>query len=194
MKRSQRRYHLWLRLYPKEYRSVRGDEILSTLLDTADGRRLTLGELVYVFAHASRVWARRIVLGPVKRPLPQPVRLVTWLLVGGAAVYWLGAILEHIQHHSLPQHPLPPGPVVDGLVFFGLNLLLQARRRFLYALVIAVLIYFVVGGLVKTGFSVAGLVAEVPYTALVLLLLIGWSRYMDAIRHDGSSTNVAGTV
>jgi hypothetical protein len=183
MKDPARRYQTLLRIYPKEYRSVRGDEILTTLLD-ADERRLTPSELFYLLVHAARVRTRRIVLGPRGRPLPQPVRFVTWVLVTLVTWNWVTAIVNLIGHQA--HNDIPPGPVVAGCVFFGLNVLIQARRRFLYGLAIAVIASFVVSGLIQARWSVGSLV-EIPYTLLALLLLIGWQRCMVAVAQDRQS-------
>ena len=184
MKDPARRYKVLLRIYPQEYRSVRGDEILATLLDAADERGLTSGEVLYVLAHAVRVWTRRIALGPRGRPLPQPVRFVTWVLIALCTWNWLGAVVDLVGHR--PQNDIPPGPVVAGFVFFGLNALIQSRRRFLYVVAIAVIASFVVSGLVQTRWSV-GAIVEIPYTILVLLLLIGWHRSMAFMARDRGS-------
>jgi hypothetical protein len=76
MKDPAPRYKMLLRIYPRDYRSLRGDEILGTLLDASEERGLTPGEVLYVLVHAVRVWFRRIILGPRGHPLPQPVRFV----------------------------------------------------------------------------------------------------------------------
>jgi hypothetical protein len=180
-----RRYRVLLRLYPEEYRSVRADEIVATLLDAADQRRLARGELFYLFIHAATVWARAIVSGLKGRPLPQPVRFVTWVLVGLATWNWLHAALNLIGHH--PDNAIPPGPLVAGFVFFGLHVLIQARRRLLYVLAVAVIASFVVSGLIQTGPSIGALV-EVPYATLGLLLLIGWRADMAAIAQSRETT------
>ena len=163
---------------------MRGDEIFATLLDAAEERGLTSGEVLYVLVHALRVWTRRIVLGPRGRPLPQPVRFVTWVLISLCTWNWLGAILDGIGHRA--QSDIPPGPLAAGFVFFGLNVLIQSRRRSSYVLVIAVMASFVVSGLVQTQWSV-GTIVEIPYTVFVLLLVIGWKRYVALIAGDRRS-------
>jgi hypothetical protein len=75
-------------------------------------------------------------------------------------------------------------------VFFGLNVLIQARRRFLYVLAIAVIASFVVSGLIQARWSL-GSIVEIPYTILVLLLLIGWRRYMVLVVGDRRSLEVS---
>ena len=131
-----------------------------------------------------RVWTGRIVLGPRGRPLPQPVRFVTWVLISLCTWNWLGAVLDGIGHRA--QSDIPPGPLAAGFVFFGLNVLIQSRRRSSYVLVIAVMASFVVSGLVQTQWSV-GTIVEIPYTVFVLLLVIGWKRYVALIAGDRRS-------
>ncbi len=181
MKDLQRRYRRWLRLYPKAYRSAHGDEVLATLLDGAsEGREPSTTDLIHLMAHAVRVRAR-LFFRSAHRGMPQPVRLVTWLLVGFAVIDLYGSIFTH----GGPKNPGPNfGGIATALVFLGLNLLLQARRRFLYVAVIGVLITFVVGGLSTSGPSVGGFLIEVPYLLFIVLLLAGWHRYVAAIR-DG---------
>lgn len=178
----ERRYQRWLRLYPKEYRSVRGDEMLATLLDSTEHDHPKIVDLLHIIVHAARVRLSVVGKGPVRRPLPQPVRLATWILVGLAVVNWANAILNAALDHSHPKEPsMQPWVIVTGFVLLGLNLLLQARRRLLYMIVIAVLVAFIATGLMATGLSGAALVIEVPYLLLVLLLAAGWRRYMAAI-------------
>lgn len=180
MKNLQRRYRRWLRLYPKAYRYEHGDEILATLLDGAsEGREASLTDLLHLIAHAVRV-RMHLSRGRAERPgMPQPVRLVTWLLVGLGVIDLYGSVFTH----GGPENPGPNWRGIGaGVAFLGLNLLLQARRRFLYPLVIAVLVAFVVGGLSRSGPSVGGFLVEGPYLFLIVFLLAGWHRYMAAIR------------
>ena len=123
----KRRYQRWLRVYPKEYRSLRGDEILATLLDSTDHDHPKIMDLFHIVVHTIRVRLSSISKGPVKRPLPQPVRLLTWILVGLAVVNWANAILNAALGQSHPKEPsMQPRVIVTGFVLLGLNLLLQA--------------------------------------------------------------------
>jgi len=167
-------------MYPKTYRSLRGDEILATLLDsTSEQDRGATRDLLHIVAHAMRVRLRLTTEGPGRRcNLPQPVRLVTWLLVGMAVVVWYGAIFTH----NGPKNPgLNLRGIVDGFVFVVLALLIQVRRRLLYILVIGTLVAFLAAGLLATGPSGAGFIIEVPYALLIVLLIAGWHRFMKAI-------------
>ena len=153
MKDPAPRYKMLLRIYPRDYRSVRGDEILGTLLDVSGERGLTPGEVMYVLVHTVKVWVRRIILGAGADILCLNLfRFVTWVLIALCTWNWLGALFDFIGHH--PQNDIPPGPVAAGFVFFGLNVLIQARRRFLYVLAIAVITSFVVSGLIQTAMVV----------------------------------------
>ena len=176
MKDPGRRYQKWLRLYPEPYRTARGDEILSTLLDSADGGGPAGRHLLTLVVHAARVRIGLILRRPARPPLPQPVRLVTWLLVGSAVAAWANAVFNH----GYPMHP-GPGPVVAGLIFLGLNFLLQARRRSLFFLVIGVFGLFTASILVQTRPIDAGLVLASPYLLCALLLIAGRKRYMTQV-------------
>jgi hypothetical protein len=184
MSGRERRYETLLRLYPKSYRSVRGDEMLGTLLEaTTQGRRLGVADLLYMVVHALRVRLRLIVSGPTRGPLPQPVRLVTWILNGLAVVVWTGVITSHPG----PKNPgVPWQGIVAGFVFVCLSVLLVLRRRAIYLLVIGVLLSFVCSIVVASGPSVGAIMA-VPYSLLVALLVIGWHRYAAPLRARLSS-------
>jgi hypothetical protein len=184
MKDPERRDQLWLRLYPKSYRTARGGEILSTLLDATDRDRPSPRDLLSIVPHAVKVRVSLIAKGPRRRPLPQPVRLVTWILVGMAASSWVNAILDHGYPKSPGPHP-QPSLIVTGFIFLGLNFLLQARRRMLFLLVIGVFVLFITSTVIDTRPAYAGLILTSPYVLFVLLLLGGWKRYMTAIAHDG---------
>jgi hypothetical protein len=176
-----RRFPMWLKVYPKAYRDVRGIEILSTLLDATDGNRPALRDLFPIVVHALKVRIRQFVKGPGRRPLPQPVRFVTWILVGSAASAWANAILDH----GYPKHPGPsPNLIVTGFILLGLNFLLQARRRLLFVGVIGVLGVFVWSIVTQARPIYGGAILAAPYSLLVLLLIIGWKRYMTAIAND----------
>ena len=191
MNDTKRRYQRWLRVYPKAYRTIRGEEILSTLLDSTDRGRLSARDLLYLLAHAIRVRISQMMRGPGRQPLPQPVRLVTWILVGSAAIDWANPLFEH----GYPKHPgVGPGPVVAGFIFLGLNFLLQARRRILFMLVLGVLVAFIALILVHARPTYGGLILASPYLLFVALLVVGWKRYMRAIAHDEPRPEMRGTT
>ena len=88
MKDSNRRQKALLRLYPKSYRNDRGDEILGTLYEaSSQHHRVGAMDLLYIVTHALRVRVRFLINGHGGGRLPQPVRLVTWLLDGLAVVF-----------------------------------------------------------------------------------------------------------
>jgi hypothetical protein len=180
MKVDERRYRRWLRLYPKAYRTSRGEEILGTLVESyADGHRLALGDVAHLVAHAFRVRVSLIVRRPARAPLPQPARLVTWIFVGLAIMNLLdGAVLGQ-------GGPKNPGPdvraIVAGLVFLLLAVFLVARRRSLYAAVIGVLLVLVGSAVVETDQLIGALLLASPLIVLLLLLLGGWRRYTGAL-------------
>jgi hypothetical protein len=181
VKDPERRYQMWLRVYPKSYRTVRGDEILSTLLDSTDRGRPATRDLLFIVAHAIRLRINLFVRGRGRRHLPQPVRFVTWILVGLAASNWLNAILDH----GYPKAPNPgPSSIAVGFIFLGLNLLLQARRWLAFVLVIGTFVAFIASTVLHSRPAYGGLILASPYVLFVLLLIFGWKRYMTAIAND----------
>jgi hypothetical protein len=174
MRNRERCYKAWLHLYPKSYRSVRGDEILGTLLDaTGPQHSLAVGDVLYIMVHALRVRLRLMVGGTGKGRLPQPIRLVTWIF-NVLAVF---ALIETILARHGPKNPgVNWSGIVAVFVFIGLSLMVLSRRRFLYLLVIAVLLTFVGSIVVLSGASVGAIVA-LPFAVLALLLGLGWHRY-----------------
>ena len=192
MRDPRRRYERWLRVYPRTYRSVRGEEILATLLDASSEQvRPAFGDLLRIVAHAMRVRVRLCAGRPVRRSLPQPVRLVTWLLVGVAVFDWYNALVTH----SGPRDPGSPlRGIAAGFLFFVLNVLLQTRRRLLYVLVIGVFLTLLAMVLVATGPTGIGVVFDVPYILFVVLLIVGWHPYMVAIRDCASPSKEVGRV
>jgi hypothetical protein len=183
VKADERRYERWLRLYPKAYRTERGDEILGTLAESdSDHHRLAIGDLAYLMAHAARVRFRLIVRRPAPAPLPQPARLVMWIFIGLAIMNLFdGVILDR-------GGPKNPGPdvraIVAGLVFLLLAVFLAARRRSLYASVIGVLLVLVGSAVVETDQLIGALLLASPLIVLLLLLLAGWRRYLGALPQD----------
>lgn len=178
MKNLERRYEAWLRLYPKSYRIVHGDEILGTLLEANPHRRLPALDLLYLVMHAFRVRLRLMVHGSSNGPLPQPVRLVTWILNGLAVIALLAALFSH---HG-PKNPGPNGLAIFGTIaLFGLSIMVVAHRRFLYLFAIAVLTLFACCIVVASQLGL-GAVLAAPVMVLVALLAVGWPRYVAAIR------------
>jgi hypothetical protein len=173
------RYKAVLRLYPKSYRKDRGDEILGTLCEASSlHRRVDAMDLLYIATHALRVRVRFLLNRLEGGPLPQPVRFVTWLLDGLAVVFVIGAVFAH-------HGPENPGfhwqELLAGLAFFTLSLMLQARRRSLYVLVIGVLTIFACSIVVDSGPDL-GAVLSAPFVIFAVLLAIGWSRYRATIK------------
>lgn len=177
MKDPDLRYRRWLRLYPTSYRSVRGQEILGTLLESADERGPTFRDLLHLGGHAFRVRLALTLHRPQRGPLPQPARTVCWVLTIWATVNLIGGLLSH-------GGPKNPGPdrleILSGCILMGLGLLLWARRPALYLLVIAVLVLGVVSTVLQADQSVFGLVLAAPALVLALVLLAGWSRFRNA--------------
>jgi hypothetical protein len=87
--------------------------------------------------------------------------------------------------------PKDPGPdvraIVAGLVFLLLAVLLAARRPSLYATVIGVLLVLVGSAAVDTNQLIGVLILASPLVVLLLLLLVGWRRYMAALPKDVSA-------
>jgi hypothetical protein len=177
MKDPDRRDRMWMRVYPKAYRKARGAEILSTLLDATDRGRPAARDLLAIVVHAVKVRIGMVTRGPGRRPLPQPVRFVTWILVGLAVSNWVNEVLDR----GYPKHPGPTSPMVAGFIFLGLNFLLQARRRMLFMLVIGVFATFIASTVIQARPAYAGLIVASPYVLFVLLLVVGWKRFMTAI-------------
>jgi hypothetical protein len=186
VKADERRYQRWLRLYPKAYRTDRGEEILGTLVESSsDHHRLAVGDLAYLMAHAVQVRLRLLVRRPAPAPLPQPARLVMWIFIGLAIMNLFdGVVLDR-------GGPKDPGPdvraIVAGLVFLLLAVLLAARRPSLYATVIGVLLVLVGSAAVDTNQLIGVLILASPLVVLLLLLLVGWRRYMAALPKDVSA-------
>jgi hypothetical protein len=180
---DERRYRRWLRLYPKAYRTDRGEEIVGTLLESnSDHHRLVVRDLAFLVMHAARVRLRLIVRRPAPAPMPQPARLVTWILVVlGVMNLFDGVALDR-------GGPKNPGPdvrgIVAGAVFLLLAVLLMGRRRSLYATVIGVLFVFVGSAVVDSDQLIGGLILASPLVVLLLLLLGGWHRFMVALPKD----------
>jgi hypothetical protein len=179
MKISNRRQKAVLRLYPKGYRSDRGDEILGTLSEaSSQHRRVSALDLLYIAIHALRVRARFLVNGYEGGRLPQPVRFVTWLLDGLAVVFVFGAVFAH---HGPKNSGFHWQVLLTGLAFFAVSLMLVARRRSLYLVAIGVLMIFACSIVVDSGPDF-GAILSAPFVALVLLLAVGWRRYRATIK------------
>jgi hypothetical protein len=183
VKADERRYQRWLRLYPKGYRTERGEEILGTLVESSsDHHRLAVGDLAYLMAHAVRVRLRIIVRRPAPAPLPQPARLVMWIFIGLAVMNLFDGV---VLNRGGPRNPGPDvRAIVAGLVFFLLAAFLAARRRNLYATVIGVLLVLVGSAVVETDQLIGALILASPLVVLLLVLVVGWRRYMGALPKD----------
>jgi hypothetical protein len=169
---SERRYRRWLRFYPEEYRRARGEEILTTLLDTAS-ERARIGDLLHVAAHGvwmrSRVIARRSWAGK----LPRTVYVAT-LVMAILAVF-------NLLNAAFPQNgPKNPSSHIDniivGFALIGLALLLRTWSRRLYPAVLGALIC-----LVAMSFVVVDLLYDVLAVIPLVLLVIGTRPYTAAL-------------
>ncbi len=179
MKDPSLRYRRWLRLYPRHYRSVRGQEILGTLLESTGERGPRFRDFLHLGGHALRVRAALILHRPPRRPLPQPARTVLWTLTIFATMDLIGGLF---LSHGGPKNPGPDArEIVGGCILMGLGLLLWARRPALYLLVIGVLALVVVSTVLQADQPVLGLVLAAPELVLALVLLAGWSRFKKAI-------------
>jgi hypothetical protein len=178
MKDPDVRYRRWLRLYPKSYRSVRGQEILGTLLDSSDENGPTFRDLLHLGAHAFRVRLTLLRNRPPRGPLPQPARVVSWILTIFAA---MDLITGLFLSHGGPKNPGPDvREIVGGCILAALALLLWARRPAFYSLVIAVLALTVLSSVLQADEPVPGLVLAAPQLVLALVLLAGWNRFKKA--------------
>jgi hypothetical protein len=179
VKDSNFRYEAMMRLYPKSYRTDRGDEILGTLYEaSSQDRRPDAVDLMYIATHALRVRVRFFVNRLGGGPLPQPVRFVSWLLDGLAAVFVIGAVFAR---HGLKNSGFHWQLLLIGCGLFALSLMLLARRRSLYIVVIGVLTIFACVIVLDSGPDF-GAVLGAPFVMLALLLVIGWSRYRTMIK------------
>jgi hypothetical protein len=178
MKDSNRRQNALLRLYPKSYRNDRGDEILGTLYEAnMKNDRVGAMDLLCVATHAFRVRVRFLANELRGGRLPQPVRLVTWLLDGLSVVFVLGAVFAH---HGPENSGFHWQVLLVGLAFFAVSLMLVARRRSLYMLAVGALMIFAFFVVVDSGPDF-GAILSTPFVAFALLLAIGWPRYRAAI-------------
>jgi hypothetical protein len=184
MNASRLRDKAVLRLYPKSYRYDRGDEILGTLYEASLHQQGGVGtvDLLSIATHALRVRVRFWADDLAGRPMPQPVRFVTWLLDGLAAVLVIGAIFAHHGPENSGYHWQE---LLAGLTFFALSLMLLARRRSFYITVIGVLTIFA-GAIVVDSGPDFGAVLSAPFVIFTLLLMIGWPRYRTAIKTRSS--------
>jgi hypothetical protein len=169
----ERRYRRWLRAYPKAYRQVRGEEILSTLLDAAPATGVVSKDLLHIVIHGLRVrWillARRFGRGT----LPRSVHSATLILVFMAVVNWLNAAFAHNGPKNPSSHV---ANIVVGFVFVVLCLMIQTWSRLLYAVVIGILAV-----IMAMSFVNSDLIFELNAIVPLILLMVGWRRYMAAI-------------
>lgn len=168
----------WLRLYPKTYRRVRGEEILGTLLESTGEQGPALTDLLHLAGHAARVRVDLILHRSPRDPLPQPARTVCWIITIFAA---MDLITGLFLSHGGPKNPGPDmREIVGGCILMGLGLLLWTRRPALYWLVVAVLVLVVASTVLQADQPVFGLVLAAPELLLALVLLAGWSRFKNA--------------
>jgi len=182
VKSPKRRYQKWLRAYPKGYRNVRGEEILSTLLDaSSEGDRNGLRDFLPVVAHGARVrlavTAKRFGRGS----LPRPVRGAIACLLLVAALN----LLASVTGHNGPKNPSDHlGNIVMGLGLVGLCVLLKAWSRSLYITVMVALVALMSTNFVNT-YTTSELNIVVPLVTLVvplLLLVVGFLAITES--HD----------
>lgn len=178
MSEPDRRYQRWLFAYPEEYRTVRGEEIIGTLLESSSGRggpalRDVLAIVLHGAAMRIRLMARRFGRGR----LPRSVHWATNFLVFLAASSWIAAATADNGPRNPSSHV---GNVVVGIVLIVLCLLLRTWSRFLYMAVIGTLLSFVITVVVRTTPFYDGLILGAPFLVPVTLLIVGWRRYMSA--------------
>lgn len=172
MTSSERRYRRWLRFYPEEYRHARGEEILTTLLDTTSERG-RIGDLLHVAAHG--VWMRSCLIARRSwaGKLPRTVYVAT-LVMAILAVF-------NLLNAALPQNgPRNPSSHLDnvivGIALIGLAILLRTWSRRLYPAVLGALVC-----LVAMSIVVVDLFYDVLAVIPLVLLVIGRRRYTAAI-------------
>ena len=178
MKSAERRYRRWLRVLPKEYCDVRGEEILSTLLDAAsEGRRHSPWDFLELVAHGVRV---RLVL-TAKRfgrgRLPPSVRAAIACLIVVAVLNLLASVTGHTGAKNSGGHI---GNVVVGIVLIGLCVVLKTWSRLLYGAVMGALVVLMSANFVDTN-TLNEVNVVVPLVLLVfplVLLAVGWRRFV----------------
>ena len=174
MSTAERRYRRWLRLYPKEYRDARGEEILATLLEaTSDHRRLSLADLLQITVHGT--WVRSCLIARRLRTgrLPRSVYVATLFIAILASLNLMGAAFSHNGPKNQSSHL---DNIIVGFVFVGLDLLLWTWRRRLYPVVMSALVV-----LVATSFVTVDLLLDFYAVIPLVLLVIGRRRYMAQI-------------
>jgi hypothetical protein len=169
----ERRYRRWLRAYPLVYRQVRGEEILSTLVEAAPANGVAAKDLIYIGIHGLRVRGSLLVHRFGQGTLPRSVHSATLILVFMVVVNWLNAAFAHNGPKNPSSHL---ANIVVGLVFVALALMIQAWSRFLYAAVIGFLMITM-----ALSFVNSDLIFELNAIVPLILLIVGWRRYMAAI-------------
>ena len=183
MTEPDRRYRRWLAAYPKEYRGVRGEEILGTLLESGseDGGP-ALRDALAVVLHGTGVRIRFMVMRFGRGRLPRSVRWATNVLVFLAAASWIHAATADNGPRNPSSHA---GNVVIGVALIALGLLLRTWSRLLYVAVIATLLSFFIAVALSTESSYAGLLLGTPFLVPAVLLIVGWRRYMAGPETNG---------
>jgi hypothetical protein len=180
MKSPESRYRRWLRAYPKEYRDIRGEEILSTLLDASlEGKRHAPWDFFQVMAHGIRVRLKVAAKRFGRGTLPRSVRSAIVCLVIVAVLNLLDSVTAHNGAKNSDDHI---GNVVVGIVLIGLCALLMTWSRFLYITVMGTLVVLISTNFVST-YTMSEVNVVVPLVLLVfplVLLAVGWRRYVAA--------------
>lgn len=176
MNPSERRYQRWLRVYPKEYRDHRGEEILSTLLDASSGPDgPALRDLAVLVAHGLHVRLALTIERFGRGRLPRSVHGASLCIAFLATLNFLVAL-----GHSGPKNPdSHVANIVVGLALALAVLLLRTWSRILYGVVVGVL-----ATLAATWFVSADLIINILAIIPLGLLMIGWRRYMGATGSD----------
>jgi hypothetical protein len=188
VKSPERRYRRWLCAYPKEYRDVRAEEILSTLLDASSvGGRHAPWDFLPIVTHGIRVRLTLTAKRFRRGTLPRSVRGAIVCLLIVAALN----LLDSVTAHNGPKNPGGHiGNFVVGIVLIGLCVLLTTWSRFLYMTVMGALVVLMATNFVGT-YTMSEVNVVVPLVLLVLplvLLAVGWRRYMATTPRGSLST------
>lgn len=187
MTTPERRYRKWLRAYPKEYRNVRGEEILSTLLDAGSrGGRYVPWDFLQIAAHGTHLRLQLVAKRLGRGTVPRSVRGAIACLVFVAVLN----LLDSVTAHNGPKNPGGHiGNVVVGIVLIGLCVLLKTSSRFLYIAVMGALVVLMSTNFVST-YTMSEVNVVVPLVVLVVplvLLAIGWPRDAATTAHCSSA-------
>jgi hypothetical protein len=177
VKTSERRYRRWLWAYPKEYRDVRGEEILSTLLDASSrGVRYLPWDFLQIVAHGTHLRLQLAAKRFGRGTLPRSVRGAIACLLFVAVLNLLASVTAHNGPKNPGDHI---GNVGVGVVLIGLCGLLNTWSRLVYAAVMGALVVLMSTNFVGS-YAMSEVNVVVPLVVLVVplvLLAIGWRRY-----------------